>query len=776
MRRATFINSVRAAIVVGLFAVLGAVPAAAHVERPAYFPDPAPDTSVTPATGGKVPVARSLFTALQTKPPGTTRVVCQGRIPNRHQLDRWEAAHKRAVRARRRGRVSRATVRRLARRVRIARASYRRAIDRNGSMVILRQALARAQRDGYKFRPSEAARTLTRKQAQRILRFNERLLKACKFHEIQPAVTASGNNDRVVIMPGLYTEQTARSKPTNDKSCDQYKTNGDRPGEERTALSYAYQFHCPNDQNLIAVMGRALGPGQDPSPPRENRHGIPNLGPCIRCNLQIEGSGVTADDVIIEAGDASKGNRGPNGVGSKKDVGVRADRADGFVLRNVNVRHAGEHGIYVLESDGYLLERFKAFYSRLYGTLTFVEDHGLQQDCEAVGHGDSGIYPGAAVETGVQRPAGTEFRYNQEIRRCDMHHNLAGYSGTNGNAVHVRHNDIYDNSLGIQTDVVTGAGHPGYPGDSALFEENRIHSNNFNPYDPGSDVKPSFPFPVGTGLWIAGGNHHKVRGNRFYNNWRRGTMLFSVPDSLVCGRQTGNSQAGCEPEGMSTSHFNQQFENVMGARPDGTADPNGTDFWWDGFAGSRGNCWFRNTGPKAITTSPPVLPDCADGRDPSMSIGPGYLVNESELAGCVVAFETRTYDQAGTCPWFKTPAEPQPGARQRSATPPALGQPLPGTTPRAVVPAEPRTNVPLGQVNCGDWNNTAGSGRGALVERLRAFAGGVVNDGSKNVGVGATLSSEDAQRLFDAWCGRAYAQDFLLYKLYTHAAAFQHRG
>ena len=37
--------------------------------------------------------------------------------------------------------------------------------------------------------------------------------------------------------------------------------------------------------------------------------------------------------------------------------------------------------------------------------------------------------------------------------------------------MHVHHNKIYDNSLGIQTDVVTGAGHPGYPGDSALFEK-----------------------------------------------------------------------------------------------------------------------------------------------------------------------------------------------------------------------------------------------------------------------------------------------------------------
>jgi len=212
--------------------------------------------------------------------------------------------------------------------------------------------------------------------------------------------------------------------------------------------------------------------------------------------------------VIIEAGDPSKGDGGPNGVGTVKDVAIRADRADGFVLKNVKVRHAKEHGIYVLEADGYMLTHFKAYYNGLYGTLTFVEDHGVQQHCDAVGHGDSGVYPGAAVETGQQRPAGTEFRYNQEIRFCDLHHNMAGYSGTNGNAVKVHHNNIYDNALGLQTDVVTGAGHPGYPGDSMLVEKNIFYSNNFNVYQEDSSVVPAFPFPVPPTVVYGGAGAH----------------------------------------------------------------------------------------------------------------------------------------------------------------------------------------------------------------------------------------------------------------------------
>src|SRR5207247_7956731 len=56
---------------------LAAAPALAHVERASYWPDPAPDCSIKPCTGGKVPEARSLASALNKKLPGDTRVVCK---------------------------------------------------------------------------------------------------------------------------------------------------------------------------------------------------------------------------------------------------------------------------------------------------------------------------------------------------------------------------------------------------------------------------------------------------------------------------------------------------------------------------------------------------------------------------------------------------------------------------------------------------------------------------------------------------------------------------
>src|SRR5215217_5474838 len=251
--------------------VLLAIPALAlaHVERASYWPDPAADTAVSPPAGGAVPAVRSLYTALDTKLPGDTHVVCQ---PD--------------------------------------------------SLQRLDSGLAAAQTTGYKLRSSQPAIKVSTKDAQKLRSFNQKLFGACTFNSIQAAVTASGNNDRVVIMPGVYTEPASRAAPTHDPACQDYVETNDHG--TTGALSYKYQFLCPNDQNLIAVMGRALTDVPPPQPPAVDRHGIPDAGPCIRCNVQIEGSGVSPDDVVIDGGDPAlgdKGNPGPDPADYAKDNG-----------------------------------------------------------------------------------------------------------------------------------------------------------------------------------------------------------------------------------------------------------------------------------------------------------------------------------------------------------------------------------------------------------------------------------------------------------------------
>jgi hypothetical protein len=750
------------ALAIGLSAVL-AFPqfASAHVERPSYWPVPTADCSIRPCAGGAIPTVKSLKSALDAAAVGNTRVVCKA-----------------------------------------------------NSVAIVQRAIKRAVAKGYYMRPTDH-RSFSKASGRHLLKINKALFKKCAYHQIQPAVTASRNNDRVVVMPGLYTEPTSRSKPTFDEACAKYRTKSD--GGDPGALSHEYQIMCPNDANLISVVGRDRGKGiaGDPVKPLVDRHGIPNAGKCIRCNLQLEGSGVSADDVIVEAGDARAGNGGPSAIGHKKDVGVFADRADGFVLRNMTIRHAREHDIYVVETDGYVLDKFKTYYAGSYGVLTFVGDHGVIQNCDAAGNGDSGVYPGSGAPTLVDRD--TSFyptaRYSQTMRWCDSHHNTGGFSGTNSHGTLVTKNNFYDNSLGYTTDVFTAAGHPGFPQQGNVIDGNNFYSNNFNPYKPGSDVPPFIGSPVGTGLWLAGGNDNVVRNNRFFDNWRRGMMLFAVPDATVCGPILGDTKTpipGCSIAGISTSYGNDVYGNKMGVAPSGAVKPNGTDFFWDAFPTNTGNCFWGNTAApgKKVTANPGTsLPSCSNGTKPKTSIGLGNVLAEAELLACLAGYQLEGYPAGSDtyCSWAKTPAKPGTKAARTAATSAAsvstaqkrvfaqlcrddsagmrtckpyakqftgidlLYLLLPPTPPK-VAPA-PKSSKPLSLYTCSWWRKAAPSQRAEIVQRIAHFDSGSV-DGDKRVGYGATLKDAQATKLFNGRCSTSYAGAFALYKIYGAAAAF----
>jgi len=194
-----------AAIIVAMLA-LPAV-AGAHLERPSYWPDPRPDTSVSPSAGGKVPKARSLASAISGRGPGKVRVVCQG------------------------GKSSK-------------------------SLRLAMRSIRGAHRKGFRLRPSLPRKKISAKRARALRRINRALARKCGFHSVQAAINASRNNDRVVVMPGRYVERRSRRSPVNDPRCNPSLLQEDQSGAPTP--SYAYQFKCPNDQNLIYVAGRAL--------------------------------------------------------------------------------------------------------------------------------------------------------------------------------------------------------------------------------------------------------------------------------------------------------------------------------------------------------------------------------------------------------------------------------------------------------------------------------------------------------------------------------------
>ena len=400
----------------------------------------------------------------------------------------------------------------------------------------------------------------------------------------------------------------------------------------------------------------------------------------MRCNLQIEGSGPRPEDVILDAG---KGYTNPALPGAKpggnagcdnpdncytKHVVLRADRADGFVAKNLLTRGGREFGIYTEEIDGYLLDRTKFFWNADYGQLSFTSDHGLMRNCDGFGSGDSVVYPGAAPETGSQ--ADTSFypdapRYNTVVKRCDLHGSALGYSGSMGNAVRITDNHIYGNVTGIASDTLSSAGHPGFPADYSRIDHN-LHLLE--------QPRPLRRQPAGRAAGAGAARHRDhLRG---HERRPRATQLHlrqlaqrddadrrprrphlrrrgrgqRQPRDLVPGRARQRRlhlvrqpvlrqpHGPGRPPGSSSPRRVSLFGNDHSAGPG--PHPNGTDFWWDEFSGNTGNCWFNNlgfdgtagsiTGPGA-GAPPDLLPSNCDtsvgGGDPAKT---AYLIDCSE--------------------------------------------------------------------------------------------------------------------------------------------------
>ena len=151
--------------------------------------------------------------------------------------------------------------------------------------------------------------------------------------------------------------------------------------------------------------------------------------------------------------------------------------------------------------------------------LTFVGDHGLVQNCDAAGNGDSGLYPGSGADSTTAKrykPFYPEERFSQVFRKCDSHHNTGGFSGTNSHGTLITKNNFYDNALGYTTDVFTAPGHPGFPQDGNVIEDNNFYDNNFNPFVAGLGRQPVHPRP---------GRHRPVAGGRQRQRGRRQPLL-----------------------------------------------------------------------------------------------------------------------------------------------------------------------------------------------------------------------------------------------------------
>jgi hypothetical protein len=433
------------------------------------------------------------------------------------------------------------------------------------------------------------------------------------LQEAVDAVTRPGTN--IYLLPGEYLEQPGRGEPTGEcATLDRPWYDGGH--YQYQILEFDDQLTCPHNQNLVAILGIT--------------------------DLQIEGTGAGPGDVVVDAG-------------FTKLNAIRADRADGIYLANFTAQQTTFNAVYIIETQGFVIDQVVGRWNDEYGFLTFAVDHGLYVDCEAYGNGDSGIYPGSASDINKDRGYDVD-RYAVEITGCHSHHNLLGYSGTAGDSVWAHGNDFSNNTVGVAMDSLF-PDHPGLPQNHALFENNLIYDNNEDYFDHVRDgtcarpsaergyqdgvVCPAIGVPPGTGLLTAGGNYNVYRDNWVYGNSYAGYLLLHPP-AFVRGEYGLTQQ-------WDTSNHNTYIGNTFGMNPDGEARPNGLDVWWDG-QGTR-NCWQTDTG----RTVPLRLPAC--GSEPGEFSGPQtarWFAEPATLASLYVCGEYSLHDQRipGGCEWL----------------------------------------------------------------------------------------------------------------------------
>jgi len=450
---------------------------------------------------------------------------------------------------------------------------------------------------------------------------NRALYKECLrdgFRDLQTAVDHIGQaGTTIFVLPGLYQEEPSLL-PESD-ACNHLDAPRAPAPAGYQILSFEQQKACPHQQNLVGIFGVD--------------------------NLQIEGTGASPSDVVFDA------------QFQKLNV-IRGDRTNGLYLRNFTAERSTFNAVYVLETDGFVINDVVGRWDVEYGFLTFASDHGLITGCEAYGNGDSGVYPGGTSD--INRARGFDVtRYAIEVSHCHSHDNNIGYSGTGGDSVWAHDNEFDHNQSGASMDSLF-PNHPGLPQNHALFEHNLIHSNNSNYYGAVSDgtcrrpflergiekgtVCPSPGVPVGAGVLVIGGNYDVFRENWVYDNWRVGFVQTWVP-----GWVRNDFQWPAQEE---TSNFDRYQGNHMGTSPDGKNLPNGLDFFWDGQG--VGSCWQTDHPAGA---DPLTLPGCSSFAPVKRLLDdPNKLV----VFGDCGSYDIVTQTLPLGCNWFATP--PRPGS------------------------------------------------------------------------------------------------------------------
>ena len=352
-----------------------------------------------------------------------------------------------------------------------------------------------------------------------------------------------------------------------------------------------------------AVLRRPAALRAQPQPDRDLRRPARPSNDSIHCDSQFCGT------QLVGTG-AAHGRRPHRQQVHASSTRIRADRAGGVYLRNFTVQQAEFNAVYVLETDGFVLDRRDRARQRR------VRHPRLRHRPRADPAHRTPTTTATPASTPARAPTSTPTTRSFEadpLRHRDpqqpqprQHARLLRHGGQLDlrppqRVLRQRHR--HRHGLAVPRPPGPPAGPRAVEPQPDLLATTRTTTPKY--VDTGVCAKPMeergyidgtvcpvVPTPVGTGVLIAGGNFNSTDHNWIYDNWRYGTMQFWVPAPL---------RDEFDPAKLyDTSHHNHTFANLMGFTPDGTIAHNGMDHWWDDEGD--GNCWEDNTSSRGEPT------------------------------------------------------------------------------------------------------------------------------------------------------------------------------
>ena len=287
----------------------------------------------------------------------------------------------------------------------------------------------------------------------------------------------------------------------------------------------------------------------------------------------------------------------------------------------------------------------------------FASDHGLTENCEGVGNGDSAVYPGGAPETDddtaperagrarhVLLPARPPEPEDHPLRPPSQQPGLLRDDGQRD--PRREQQLLRQHRRRSRRTRSSPAAIPASRRAASVFEKNQIFSNNFNDYaTQGSGRRsPSVGVPLGTGILIAGGNADIVRDNKIWTTGAAARCCSPCPTRSAArpGRRPARPRTRRRPRTTTAS-----TTTPWAARRAASEKPNGVDFWWDEFPTTPATAGTTTSAPTARTRAGPATrsafaePEHVRARflpeDCGASTGTGDPAKEAMLLYCAEA-------------------------------------------------------------------------------------------------------------------------------------------